>query len=229
MKKRILIPFLLIVTLLSGCGNTVSQKKYDKVVKELEEKQSELTDLKKEQASEGMSQSGAKAWVVESFGDNAETIIYNNNLYVNIPTGYNISEESIKTLWENVNASLPLYGQYYKTNPEQLPYDSVTIIICEEKTGLDMLSFQFLKNADNTFTKTALMINTENINSISPYLKKALKETESAQNDKSNTTQNDIDTSSDNQSQKHFSLKHGTLLDANPNGGADGNTLVIKS
>ncbi len=37
MKKRILILSLLIVTLLSGCGSTISQEDYDKVVKERDE------------------------------------------------------------------------------------------------------------------------------------------------------------------------------------------------
>lgn len=40
------------------------------------------------------------------------------------------------------------------------------------------------------------------------------------------TTNNELDTSSSN---TPSSLKYGKLLDANPNGGADGNTLVIKA
>lgn len=70
-------------------------------------------------------------------------IVSNNNLYINIPTGYTISEVTISSLWDKVYSALTQYSEYYNASPQSLPYDSVTIIVLNEETGLDMLSFQF--------------------------------------------------------------------------------------
>ena len=46
MKKRIIVLSILIATLLSGCGSSISQEDYDSKVAELEKVQKELTELK---------------------------------------------------------------------------------------------------------------------------------------------------------------------------------------
>lgn len=97
-----------------------------------------------------------------------------NNLYVTIDSGYTLSQKSIEALWTNVQASFSLYGTYYRENPDKLPYDSVTIIVMEEATGLDMMSFQFRKAADSSFTN-ASMVNLQDMTKIVPYLNNALK------------------------------------------------------
>ena len=151
------------------------QKNYESKTDELQSVKQELSDLKLQETKDELSKAGAVAWAETVFGKNIQIIIHDNDLYINIPTGYTISQESIKTLWKNVRSGLTLYAGYYKQNPEQLPYDSVTIIVLEENTGLDMLSFQFLKNSDNTFTETACTINISNSQTIIPYLSDALK------------------------------------------------------
>lgn len=173
--KKIITIMIIAATLLTGCSSSVSKDDYDSKVEELEKVQSELTDLKRKTAEDDMSKAGAKAWVAEAFGDNAEVIVNNNDLFVNIPSGYTISEKSIEALWTTVQSALSLYSSYYKENPEQLPYDSVTIIVLEEETRLDMISFQFLKNSDGSFTQNASMVNISDMNTIVPYLNKALK------------------------------------------------------
>nr|WP_302143569.1 hypothetical protein [uncultured Schaedlerella sp.] len=175
MKKRIIVLSILIATLLSGCGSSISQEDYDSKVAELEKVQKELTELKTQNAEKGMSEAGAKAWATESFGEAAQIIIHDKDLYINVPTGFTVSEKSIEALWTKILSGLSLYADYYKMNPEQLPYDSVTIIVLEEETGLDMLSCQFLKNADGSFTQNAAMINISDFNKIAPYLSKAIK------------------------------------------------------
>ena len=159
---------LISITLLTGCSSSVSQEEYDKVKKE-------LTELKKEKASTGIDQAGAKAWVTTSFGDNASYTIMDNDLYVVLNSGYTLSEKSIEALWNDINASLSLYGTYYQEAPDQLPYDSVTILVLEEETGLDMISFQFIKAADGSFSQNTSMVNLQDINEIVPYLNNALK------------------------------------------------------
>ena len=166
MKKRIIVLSILIATLLSGCGSSISQEDYDSKVAEIE---------KVQKAEKGMSEAGAKACATESFGEAAQIIIHDKDLYINVPTGFTVSEKSIEALWTKILSGLSLYADYYKMNPEQLPYDSVTIIVLEEETGLDMLSCQFLKNADGSFTQNAAMINISDFNKIAPYLSKAIK------------------------------------------------------
>lgn len=173
MKKFISITVLL-ATLLTGCSSSISKDEYDSKVAELEKVQKELTDLKKENAEEGIKQAGAKAWVYESFGENVPYVVVANNLYVTIDSGYTLSQKSIEALWTNVQASFSLYGTYYRENPDKLPYDSVTIIVMEEATGLDMMSFQFRKAADSSFTN-ASMVNLQDMTKIVPYLNNALK------------------------------------------------------
>lgn len=173
MKKFIIITVLL-ATLLTGCSSSISKEDYDSKVEELKNVQAELTELKKEKAEEGIKEAGAKAWVYESFGDNTPYSIMNNNLYVSIESGYTLSSKSIEALWTNVQASLSLYGSYYRENPDKLPYDSVTIIVLEESTGLDMMSFQFRKSADGSFSN-ASMVNLQDMKEIVPYLSNALK------------------------------------------------------
>ena len=173
--KRILIALFISATMLTGCASSVSQENYDTKVSELEKVQKELTELKKEKAQEDMSQAGAKAWVLESFGEKAKYSISDNDLYVTLDTGYTLSEKSIEALWSDIQSSLSLYGNYYRENPEKLPYDSVTIIVLEEETGLDMISFQLLKCADGSFKQNTSMVNLEDFNKIVPYLNNALK------------------------------------------------------
>lgn len=172
--KKIFIALFISATLLTGCSSSVSKEEYDAKVKELDSVQAELAELKKEKAEEGINQAGAKAWVVESFGENANYTVMDNDLYVAINSGYTLSEKSIEALWNDVNAALSLYGSYYRENPDQLPYDSVTILVLEEETGLDMISFQFLKAADGSFTQNTSMVNLQDINEIVPYLNNAL-------------------------------------------------------
>lgn len=166
--KKLIITMLISATLLSGCSSSVSQEEYDKVKKE-------LTELKKEKSNMEMEQAGAKAWVSASFGDNASYTIMNNNLYVSLNSGYTLSKKSIEALWNDINAALSLYGTHYREAPKQLPYDSVTIIVLEEETGLDMISFQFIKAADGSFSQNTSMVNLQDINEIVPYLNNALK------------------------------------------------------
>lgn len=175
--------------ILTGCNSSISQEDYDAKVSELkimQEKyseksteletiQKELTKLKTKNAKNEMEKAGAKAWVKTAFGDDAQTIINDNDLYVNIPKGYTISEKSIESLWNKVLSSLSLYRDYYKETPDQLPYDSITIIVLEEETGLDMVSFQILKNTDGTFTQTAVTLNIDDYRSLVPYFSKAIQ------------------------------------------------------
>lgn len=173
--KKLLVALFISTILLSGCSSSVSQEDYDAKVKELESVQKELADLKEEKAQKGIDQAAAKAWVSESFGDNASCTIMDNDLYVSLNSGYTLSEKSIEALWNDINAALSLYGAYYRESPEQLPYDSVTILVLEEETGLDMISFQFIKAADGSFSQNTSMVNLQDINEIVPYLNNALK------------------------------------------------------
>lgn len=186
MKKKFILFFILffilIITLLSGCGNTVSQEEYDKVNKELKTTQKELKNIQKElnnleaqKTQEDLVLAAAQAWAEIAFGKSSEAFIHNNNLYVNIPTGYTLSEKSIDALWTNLQSGISLYSTYYKTGPELFPYDSVTIIVLEEETKLDMMSLQFIKNPDGSFSKNASMINLSDSNRIIPFLDKALR------------------------------------------------------
>ena len=158
---------------------TELQEKYDKKVNELEkslsESQKEVANLKDEVVQKGFSESGAKAWAAESFGDDAQVIINGNDLYINLATGYTVSEKSIEALWNKIVNALTLYSNYYKIAPDNLPYDSVTIFVLEENTGLDMLSFQFLKSeSSDTFEQNSIMINFYDIQTIVQYLQKAM-------------------------------------------------------
>lgn len=152
-----------------------AQKELETMQQELENVKTEYADYKKQNVEEELTKAGAKAWAETAFGKDAYISINDKDLYVNIPVGYTLSEKSITSLMNNIFSSLSLYTSYYKTNPEQLPYDSVTIIVLEEKTKLDMISMQFLRNPDDTFTKTATMINMADTTTILSYIDKALQ------------------------------------------------------
>lgn len=154
---------------------TEVQQELESVQKELESIQKEYANYRKKNVEEEMSKSGAKAWVETAFGTDAQAIINGNDLYVNIPVGYTLSEKSIQTLMDNILSGLSLYAGYYQLNPEQLPYDSVTIIVLDEGTNLDMISVQFLKNSDGTFTQNATTINMNDYLEILAYIGKALQ------------------------------------------------------
>lgn len=151
------------------------QQELVSVQKELESVQKAYANYKKKIVEEEMSKSGAKAWAEVAFGTEAQAIVNSNDLYVNIPVGYTLSEKSIKDLMNKILSGLSLYAKYYRQNPEQLPYDSVTIIVLEEKTNLDMISVQFLKNPDGTFTQNATMINMNDFIEILPYIGNSLQ------------------------------------------------------
>ncbi len=112
---------------------------------ELSNTQKEYADYKKKLSRMKWQNRELKDGQLLLFGEHAQAIIYNNDLYVNIPTGYTISEKSINDLWNAILSGVRLYSVYYLTNPEQLPYDCITIIAQDEETGLDILSAQFLK------------------------------------------------------------------------------------
>lgn len=194
MKRKLLLALIASLSL-TGCS-TVSQDEYDlqskelttlqseydakskeleNSVKELSEVQKELIKYKKEKTDKGFAESGGKAWAATSLGESAEVIVSNNNLYINIPTGYTISEVSISSLWDKVYSALTQYSEYYNASPQSLPYDSVTIIVLNEETGLDMLSFQFLKNDDGTFKENSTMVNLLDSQTIIPFLSKAIE------------------------------------------------------
>ena len=63
---------------------------------------------------------------------------------------------------------------YCKEKPEQLPYDTVSVIILDEYTGLDMISFQFIKNDDGSFSKNQQMVSCVDSIKLIQYLNKAL-------------------------------------------------------
>lgn len=183
MKKKIIFLLLFIMSM-TACSS-VSQEDYNSKTKELENMKTELAniqtelsntqkeyaDYKKQIVEEEMAKSGAKGWATTAFGEHAQAIVYDNDLYVNIPTGYTISEKSIKDLWNTILSGVRLYSVYYLTNPEQLPYNCITIIAQDEETGLDILSAQFLKNSDNTFTQNTIMISINEFDTIISSLK----------------------------------------------------------
>ncbi len=68
-------------------------------------------------------------------------------------------------------SSLSLYSTYYATNPEQLPYDSVTIIILDEETKLDMMSLQLLANGK---FENNVMLNMDNFTKLLTYVDNAV-------------------------------------------------------
>lgn len=188
MKIKLLLAITIFSICTGGCSS-VSKEDYDAKVEELEMVQKELESVQenlkttqKEYAEykgqiveEEMKKSGARAWAETAFGTNAYTIINDTDLYVNIPTGYTLSEKSIESLLNKLFSGMSLYTTYYQAEPDQLPYDSITIIVLEENTKLDMLSIQFLKNSDGTFTQTATMINMNDSVKILSYINKALQ------------------------------------------------------
>lgn len=188
MKKKLLLALTMLALCLSGCSS-ISEEEYEIKVnelestkkeleiaqKELETTQKEFADYKNQIVEDEMKKSGAKAWVETAFGKDACAIINEKDLYVSIPVGYTLSEKSIKSLLNKIFSGASLYTTYYQANPEQLPYDSVTIIVLEENTKLDMMSIQFLKNSDGTFTQNTTMINMDDYLKILSYINKALQ------------------------------------------------------
>ena len=114
MKKKIIFLLLFIMSM-TACSS-VSQEDYNSKTKELENMKTELAniqtelsntqkeyaDYKKQIVEEEMAKSGAKGWATTAFGEHAQAIVYDNDLYVNIPTGYTISEKSIKALSDHL-------------------------------------------------------------------------------------------------------------------------------
>lgn len=188
----------IVVICITGCSS-VSQKDYDDKVKELKQakddlnkKQEELENAKKDlketqknlenavnkqldsiqqDSQDEMDKAGAKTWGEEVFGKTAKVYVTDNQVFVIIDSKYTTSQKSIKKLWKKIVSGVRLYSGIYKTMPEAFPYDSVTIIARDKKTGLDMMSVQFIKNSDGSFSKNAI---TFNIDDFSTYMK-ALK------------------------------------------------------
>lgn len=186
MRKRLLLTIALFVICLCGCS-TISRDEYEAKVNELETVQEELetvqTELENLQKSDAnykrqiveseMSKAGAKAWTETAFGEDACAIINENDLYVSIPVGYTLSEKSIESLLDKIVSGISLYAAYYQAEPERLPYDSVTIIVLEENTKLDMLSIQFLKDSNGSFSQNTTMINLDDSLELISYINKA--------------------------------------------------------
>lgn len=195
MKKIFLLALTTLALCLSGCSSISeeefetkvnelestqkefesTQKTLETAQKELETTQKEFADYKNQIVEDEMKKSGAKAWVETAFGKDAYAIINEKDLYVNIPAGYTLSEESIKSLLNKIFSGASLYTTYYQANPEQLPYDSITIIVLDENTKLDMMSIQFLKDQDGNFTQNTTMINMDDYLKILSYINKALQ------------------------------------------------------
>lgn len=188
MRMKLLLIIAISALCMGGCSS-VSKEDYETKVNELETVQKELESVKEELKStqkeyaeykgqiveSEMKTSGAKGWAETAFGKDAHTIINGNELYVNIPAGYTLSEKSIESLLDKIFSGISLYTAYYQTNPEQLPYDSITIIVLDENTKLDMLSIQFLNNSDGTFSQNATMINMKDYVKILSYINNALQ------------------------------------------------------
>lgn len=192
MRKKLLAAITVFILLFSGCSS-VSQEDYDAKIKELETAQKELetskteletvkndlesvkkeyADYKQQYVDAELKKAGAVAWVQESFGTEAQAIVNGNDLYVNIPIGFTISQKSINSLMTTLLSSLSLYSTYYATNPEQLPYDSVTVIILDEETKFDMMSLQLLANGK---FENNVMLNMDNITKLLTYVDNAVR------------------------------------------------------
>lgn len=198
MKNKILLLLSIIVLCITGCSS-VSQKDYDDKIKELKqvkadlnESQEELENTKKDlkeanknldnavnehldsiqkDSQDEMDKVGAKSWGEEVFGKNTKVYVTDNQVFVVIDSKYTTSQKSIKKLWKKIVSGVRLYSGIYKTMPKAFPYDSVTIIARDKKTNLDMMTVQFIKNSDGSFSKNAI---TFNIDDFSKYMK-ALK------------------------------------------------------
>ena len=197
MENKVLLLLTITVLCITGCSS-VSQKDYDDKVKELEQVKADLNKNQKElegtkkdlnetkknlenavnkhldsiqkDSQDEMDKAGAKTWGEEVFGKSAKVYVTDNQVFV-VDSKYTTSQKSIKKLWKKIASGVRLYSGIYKTMPEAFPYDSVTIIARDKKTNLDMMTVQFIKNSNGTFSQNAI---TFNIDDFSKYMK-ALK------------------------------------------------------